>query len=150
VKVTYITNNYPTTTIYQNTSSGGGGGGNVDTSLFVEKSLYNGQILTIFDRIGKSISNLATTLKESITTSTLNITGNATIGGNLTITGNIIGNVVGTINPSFTLGSVPFQGATGLSQDNSNFFWDVTNHRLGIGTNTPTTSPHSFSSATLT
>lgn len=38
-----------------------------------------------------------------------------------------------------TEGSVVFGGPTGdLSQDNSNFFWDDTNNRLGIGTNTPT------------
>lgn len=37
-----------------------------------------------------------------------------------------------------TQGSVPFAGAGGvLSQDNANFFWDATNHRLGIGTAVP-------------
>ncbi len=36
-------------------------------------------------------------------------------------------------------GSVLFAGANGvLSQNNSNFFWDNTNHRLGIGTSTLT------------
>jgi LVIVD repeat-containing protein len=36
---------------------------------------------------------------------------------------------------NITAGSVLFAGASGvLSQDNSNFFWDATNHRLGIGT----------------
>jgi hypothetical protein len=39
---------------------------------------------------------------------------------------------------ALTLGSVPFTGAGGLiSQDNANFFWDDTNNRLGINTNTP-------------
>ncbi len=33
--------------------------------------------------------------------------------------------------------SVVFQGASGLAEDNSNFFWEETNHRLGIGTTTP-------------
>jgi hypothetical protein len=38
-----------------------------------------------------------------------------------------------------TTGSVLFAGASGiLSQDNTNFFWDDANNRLGIGTNTPT------------
>lgn len=41
------------------------------------------------------------------------------------------------INPGFTTGSVIFQGSSGLAQDNSNFFWDDTNNRLGIGTNSP-------------
>jgi hypothetical protein len=41
--------------------------------------------------------------------------------------------------PSFTSGSVIFSNGTTLAQDNANFFWDDTNNRLGIGTNTPTT-----------
>lgn len=41
----------------------------------------------------------------------------------------------------FTPGSVIFAGSGGLlSQDNSKFFWDDTNFRLGIGTTTPTQS----------
>jgi hypothetical protein len=41
----------------------------------------------------------------------------------------------------FTTGSVVFAGASGLyTQDNSNFFWDNTNHRLGIGTTSPATA----------
>lgn len=39
---------------------------------------------------------------------------------------------------TMTAGSVFFAGTSGiLSQDNSNFFWDATNHRIGIGTATP-------------
>ena len=39
---------------------------------------------------------------------------------------------------SATAGSVLFAGALGvLAQDNSNFFWDDSNNRLGIGTATP-------------
>ena len=38
----------------------------------------------------------------------------------------------------FTPGSVPFINSSNqLAQDNSNFFWDSTNKRLGIGTTTP-------------
>lgn len=38
----------------------------------------------------------------------------------------------------FTLGSVIFTNGSGnLAQDNANFFWDSTNHRLGIGTASP-------------
>jgi hypothetical protein len=53
----------------------------------------------------------------------------------------------GVLNPSnggtgssttFTLGSVVFAGSSGVyTQNNSLFFWDNTNSRLGIGTNTP-------------
>lgn len=39
---------------------------------------------------------------------------------------------------AFTQGSVIFAGVAGAySQDNTNFFWDATNHYLGIGTATP-------------
>ena len=39
---------------------------------------------------------------------------------------------------SLTTGSVPFVGAAGLiTQDNANLFWDDTNNRFGINTNTP-------------
>jgi hypothetical protein len=45
----------------------------------------------------------------------------------------------GTNASTFTEGSVVFAGASGTyTQDNSNFFWDNTNKRLGIGTNTGT------------
>jgi hypothetical protein len=40
--------------------------------------------------------------------------------------------------PSLTSGSVLFSDGTTIAQKNSNFFWDNTNNRLGIGTNTPT------------
>lgn len=41
----------------------------------------------------------------------------------------------------FTLGSAIFAGASGVySQDNSKYFYDSTNHRLGIGTATPSYS----------
>lgn len=43
----------------------------------------------------------------------------------------------GTNNSSaLTAGSVIFSDGTKLTQDNSNLFWDDTNNRLGIGTNT--------------
>jgi hypothetical protein len=46
----------------------------------------------------------------------------------------------GSFNPGFTQGSVVFQGSSAITQDNSNFYWDDTNNRLGIGTNAPTTA----------
>ena len=39
--------------------------------------------------------------------------------------------------PSLTSGSVLFSNGTTISQDNTNFFWDNTNKRIGIGTNSP-------------
>lgn len=57
--------------------------------------------------------------------------------GRLTIS--VSGSSVG----GFTAGSVIFAGATGfLTEDNTNFFWDDTNNRIGIGTNSPTSDFH--------
>jgi hypothetical protein len=39
--------------------------------------------------------------------------------------------------PALTSGSVLFSDGTTIAQKNSNFFWDNTNNRLGIGTATP-------------
>jgi hypothetical protein len=39
--------------------------------------------------------------------------------------------------PNLTNGSVVFSNGTNLSQNNGNIFWENTNARLGIGTNTP-------------
>lgn len=39
--------------------------------------------------------------------------------------------------PSFTAGSVLFSNGTTIAQDNANFFWDSTNHRLGLGNASP-------------
>jgi hypothetical protein len=39
--------------------------------------------------------------------------------------------------PALTSGSVLFSNGTTIAQDNTNFFWDNTNSRLGIGTATP-------------
>lgn len=44
---------------------------------------------------------------------------------------------------AFTAGSVVFAGVSGVySQDNANLFWDDSNNRLGIGTNSPTAGLH--------
>lgn len=62
-------------------------------------------------------------------------------GGVSTTTQTFAGAKTFSSTPTFstmTLGSVLFAGTAGiLSQDNSNFFWDSTNHKLGIGTTTP-------------
>jgi len=73
------------------------------------------------------------TVGGSASVQSLSVTGNSTFSGSTTIAGL----TVTTLNPGLTLGSIAFQGASGLTQDNANFFYDATNHRLGIGTTTP-------------
>ncbi|MEK7151736.1 MAG: glycine-rich domain-containing protein [Patescibacteria group bacterium] len=46
----------------------------------------------------------------------------------------------GTGNGSFADGSILFASGASISQDNSNLFWNNTNKRLGIGTNTPSST----------
>jgi hypothetical protein len=43
----------------------------------------------------------------------------------------------GTGTTSWTTGSIPYYNGSILTQDNANLFWDGTNHRLGIDTNSP-------------
>ncbi len=48
------------------------------------------------------------------------------------------GMAIGGAITSATAGSILFAGTSGvLQQDNTNFFWDDTNNRLGLGTSTP-------------
>lgn len=67
-------------------------------------------------------------------------TGFSVTGSPVTLTGTI------AITNTFTAGSVVFAMGTGFAQDNSNFFWDDTNNRLGILTNAPAST---FSVANL-
>jgi len=55
----------------------------------------------------------------------------------------------GTNNTTYTTGSVIYYDGTKLGQDNSNFFWDGTNHRLGLGTASPSTTLHVVGATTL-
>ncbi|HEV2177127.1 MAG TPA: hypothetical protein VGW33_07990 [Terriglobia bacterium] len=51
---------------------------------------------------------------------------------------------------AFGVGSVVFAGSGGAYAQDSQFAWDGVNHRLGIGTATPTAAFHLFSSGTST
>lgn len=67
--------------------------------------------------------------------------------GNISLVGSV---ATLTITTALTQGSVAFIGASGaLSQDNANYFWDNTNKRLGINTNTPTTAIDVFGSGII-
>ena len=52
--------------------------------------------------------------------------------------------------PSLTSGSVLFSNGTTISQNNSNFFWDNTNVRLGIGTVSPSAGVTVYSTTAAT
>jgi hypothetical protein len=49
------------------------------------------------------------------------------------------GNIVTpSTNPSGVAGAIQFSNGSAFASDATNFFWDDTNNRLGVGTNTPT------------
>ena len=69
-------------------------------------------------------------------TTDLVVSADCTIDQNLAIAASPT--FAGTTLSGLTSGSVLFAGAGGkIGQDNSNFCWDGTNNRLGIGTSTP-------------
>ena len=67
------------------------------------------------------------TLNQNTTGTASNVTGIVAIANG------------GTNNSSvYSSGSIPYSNGSSLTQDNSNLFWDATNHRLGVGTTSPT------------
>lgn len=93
-----------------------------------------------------------TSVSGTGTVNGITLTGTVTSSGSLTLGGTLSGvsltsQVSGTLPvgnggtgtaTTFTSGSVVFAGSSGVyAQDNSNFFWDDTNNRLGIGTASP-------------
>jgi len=74
------------------------------------------------------------------TTDTSGNSSNNVTFHNLTLTGDLV--VAGNISGGFTNGSVLFSDGRFITQDNSQFFWDDINNRLGIGTDSPETSIH--------
>lgn len=84
---------------------------------------------TFTNIVNKSVPSLESSDITTLTAGTLAVNGNASVAGNLAVTG--------IIDPGFTDGSIVFQGASGLAQDNANFYWDDTRDSLGIGTTDP-------------
>jgi len=82
-----------------------------------------------------------TIVAQTITSSTDFVTGSTRFGSLSTNTHQFTGSVsiTGSLTlPYLSTGSVLFAGATDdIAEDNTNFFWDNTNKRLGIGTNAP-------------
>lgn len=86
-------------------------------------------------------------IPATTTTATSTFGGNLDVTGNIKVGGNISAPVALTLS-GFTTGSALFVGPSGtIAQDNSNFYWDNTSNRLGIGTTTPTGLLNTFSSS---
>jgi hypothetical protein len=52
------------------------------------------------------------------------------------------GNITIAANPSGVSGAIQFSNGSAFASDATNFFWDDTNNRLGIGTNSPSATAH--------
>jgi hypothetical protein len=84
-----------------------------------------------------------TSVSGSGGTTGLTLTGGPiTASGTLTLGGTLAQGSGGTgTTTAFTLGSVIFATTAGVYlQDNANFFYDATNHRLGLGVTSPATT----------
>jgi hypothetical protein len=86
-------------------------------------------------------------LKLNAYTSTSAFTG--TTAGFLAFdaSGNILSVTSPATSPAGTTGAVQFNNAGAFGADSTNFFWDNTNKRLGVGTATPTTLLTLFNSS---
>jgi len=124
------------------------GGGSGLTSLPTNTALYP----TLNQNTSGTAANITASSNGTITTLSLlslpysQVTGTPSLSGFVPYTGATTGLNLGSFGitansltlPSFTTGSVLFAGAAGLiNQDNTNFYWDDTNNRLGIQTNVP-------------
>ena len=95
--------------------------------------------------VNGATANFTTGNITTVNSTTGNITTVNATTGNITTANTTTVNASGTVNGAsfdgnFTNGSLLFSNASGvISQNNSKVFWDRTNDRLGIGTNTPST-----------
>ena len=104
------------------------GNATINGNLNVSGPVFTGSITSSGD-----VSIAGAFAAATSTVSALTVSGPATFSGSTTIAGlTVLG-----LNPGLTQGSIAFQGASGLSQDNLNLFYDATSHRLGIGTTSP-------------
>jgi len=100
---------------------------NSTTKLLTAKNIQVSNDITLktsFTGFLKAVAGLVSS--QSAISMSQDVTGTLPVGNG------------GTGQASFTAGSVVFMGSTTLSQDNSRFFYDATNKRLGINTNAPT------------
>lgn len=103
-------------------------------------TLAAGRFPALTGDVTNSAGSLSTTLASVISAgscTSCNLSYDAK--GRITVAANGSGGLaIGGSITSATAGSVLFAGTSGvLAQDNSKFFWDDTNNRLGIGTTSP-------------
>ena len=89
---------------------------------FGDNSAISGTLRALSDGLG-------TDLPIQVSTAGVNFTGTASIGGTAIIT-----------NASGVSGAIQFSNGSAFASDATNFFWDNTNKRLGVGLNTPATT----------
>lgn len=136
---------------------GGGGGGGLVSSVFTRTGAVTAQAgdYTAADVTNVPAGNITSiTVQDAIneldssTANPMTTQGDIIVGGasgSLARMGigspyNLMRVNSGATSPQYfglTTGSVAFWSATGLTEDNANYFWDDTNNRLGIGTNAP-------------
>jgi hypothetical protein len=80
-------------------------------------------------------------------TISLTTTGNSGAAGLVSNVLNVPNYTLVGLLPALTTGSVIYYNGTTLAQDSTNFFWDGTTHKLGIGTTTPGAMLHVNGSA---
>lgn len=83
-------------------------------------------------------SNVATdrAMSGDVSITNLGATTVLTVGAATAANIAIASSSIATIN-AFTAGSIPYASGTGLIQDNTNFFWATSTHRLGLATASP-------------
>lgn len=120
-----------------------------DLTIFSTNSIFFSLTGTINipTNIRLNFSNSSNYIYSDSSNLYLSSSGNTVIQSNLSISGNIVSgtwnaSVItttygGTGKSSWVQGSVVFANSTQLTENNSTFYWDNTNFRLGLNTNTP-------------
>ena len=99
------------------------------TSTTASSTIAHGLNVGAINQTGSATSTFANGIQ---------LTGGCYLLADGTCAGSGGGTTIGSSVTSGTAGSVLFvDGSGNLGQDNSNFYWDDTNNRLGIGTTTP-------------